>query len=87
MTYQLTASDWAEVERITDEIIVPAYRGMSREEFRTHVKATLAANMVIAQDEYDAALEAESTHKWEFGSHSISECRIDWCGRYKGQRR
>ena len=87
MPYQLTASDWSEVERITDEIMVPAYRGMSREEFRTHVKATLAANMVASQDDYDARLREEETHRWEFGHHSIAECRIDWWGRYRGQRR
>ena len=85
MPYQLTASDWAEVERITAEIM--SDHPNTREGFEIHVKAVLAANMVASQDEYDAKLREEETHRWEFGHHSIAECRIDWCGRYRGQRR
>jgi hypothetical protein len=54
------------------------------------VRTLLGAIMEMVEDEtraYEAKLADEETHRWEFGSHSISECRIDWCGRYRGQRR
>jgi len=85
MTYQLTESDLREVERITSEIMSGQMDDRLR--FADHVREVLSKNLIIAQDEYDATLTAEETHRWEFGHHSIAECRIDWCGRYRGQRR
>lgn len=85
MPYSLTQSDWDEVGRITGKIMenYPA----NRSAFEYHVRRVLAKAIVTAQDEYDAKLSDETTHKWEFGQHAISDCRIDWCGRYRGQRR
>jgi hypothetical protein len=51
------------------------------------VRRVLAEAIVKAQTDYDARLREEETHRWEFGHHSIAECQIDWCGRYRGQRR
>lgn len=82
----LTPSDWAEIKRITTEIM----SGISTADpaaTESHIRGVLARAIVSANAEYDAKLADEATHKWEFGSHSISECRIDWCGRYRGQRR
>jgi hypothetical protein len=86
MPYQLTESDLAEVERIT-RAIMEGMDCVNPSSFERHVKAVLSREMVVAQDEYDAKLADEETHKWEFGQHHISDCRIDWCGRYRGQRR
>ncbi len=88
MTYQLTESDLREVERITSEIMKGLeHDGSNRMEFADHVREVLSKNLIIAQDEYDARLREEETHRWEFGHHSIAECQVDWCGRYRGQRR
>ena len=85
MTYQLTESDLREVERITSEIMSGQMDDRLR--FADHVREVLSKNLIIAQDEYDARLREEETHRWEFGHHSIAECQVDWCGRYRGQRR
>lgn len=91
MTYELTGSDWTEVRRIADEIIEAVSasqpRVYDREVLRRQIEQITARNIVKAQTDYDAQVTAEETHKWDFGSHHISECQIDWCGRYRGQRR
>ena len=82
----LTPSDWAEIKRITTEIMT----GISTadpEATESHIRNVLARAIVSANEDYDATLRDETTHNWEFGSHSISECQIDWCGRNRGQRR
>lgn len=98
MPYQLTESDRAEVESVIAEVVTQAKSNLRNMElpdrseqywevFTSTLRQVLSDRMVKAQDEYDAKLADEETHKWEFGQHHISDCRIDWCGRYRGQRR
>jgi len=82
----LTEEDWAAVQAITTEIL----EGMdcvNTVKFKRHIEAVLARNFMEALERYDAQLTEEETHKWEFGEHHISQCQMDWCGRYRGQRR
>lgn len=85
MPYQLTTGDWDEIGRITDEIMSDYPKNKSA--FEYHVRRVLAKAIVAAQEDYDAQVTAEETHLWDFGSHHISQCQIDWCGRNRGQRR
>jgi hypothetical protein len=82
----LSPEEMAEINRITAEIM----EGMdcvNPSVFERHVQQVLIRNSAAAGKAHEAALAAEETHTWEFGQHHISECRIDWCGRYRGQRR
>lgn len=81
----LSVQEWAEIDRITKEIM--AGTELQRPYFARHVKQVLARNIMETRKKHEAALAVEETHTWEFGQHHISECRIDWCGRYRGQRR
>jgi hypothetical protein len=89
---ELTQADWDEIGRITDEIMenYPA----NRSAFEYHVRRVLAKAIVAANEDYDATLKAEEVHRapppdrtYQYPAHSISECRTDFCGRHKGQRR
>jgi hypothetical protein len=82
----LSPEDQAEIDRITAEIMA----GMDCFQpsvFKRHVKQVLAREAIAARQAYEAALAADTVHKWEFGEHPISRCQPDWCGRYRGQRR
>jgi hypothetical protein len=82
----LSPEDQAEIDRITADIMA----GMDCFQpsvFKRHVKQVLAREFMAAAQAYEAALAAETVHKWEFGEHPISRCQPDWCGRYRGQRR
>lgn len=86
ITSTLSVDEWNEIKRITTEIMA----GISTadpQRTEDHIRGVLARNLMAANREWDERLTAEATHLWEFGSHSISACRIDWCGRYRGQRR
>jgi hypothetical protein len=90
ITRHLSVQDWAEIKRITGEIMA----GMdcfNPSKFEDHVRGVLARNVMAASAAYDAALAAEETHhnmgpqQWE--DHPISHCAPAYCGRYAGQRR
>jgi len=98
MTYQLTESDRTEVESIVTETVTQGKSNLRSMElpdrseqywevFANTLREVLSRRMAEAQDGYEARLREEETHRWEFGHHPIAECRIDWCGRYRGQRR
>lgn len=80
----LGQADWDEVNRITAEIMT-GMDCVNPSLFEQHVKQVLGREIASANQAYETA--QEEIHKWEFGQHRISECRIDWCGRYHGQRR
>jgi hypothetical protein len=82
----LTEEDWAAVQAITAEILA-GMDCVNTVKFERYIQAVLARNFMEALEKYDAQLTEEETHKWEFGEHHISQCQIDWCGRYRGQRR
>ena len=82
---ELTAEDWSEIDRITCEIMDGF--GESYEVFEEHVRSTLARAAATAGEEYEDRLKAEQTHHWRQGDHPISECAVDVCGRWPGQRR
>lgn len=82
----LSPQEWDEINRVTNEIMA----GMDCVHpslFEQRIKQVLARNITAAGKAYEDKLAAEEIHTWEFGQHHISECRIDWCGRYRGQRR
>lgn len=81
----LSPEEIAEIKRITEEIMQGTE--LQRPAFRRYIQQVLVRNIAAAWQTYDAQAAAEETHTWEFGSHHISECQIDWCGRYRGQRR
>lgn len=81
----LSPEEIAEIKRITEEIMQGTE--LQRPAFRRYIQQVLVRNIAAAGKAHEAALAAEEIHTWEFGQHHISECRIDWCGRYRGQRR
>jgi len=92
MTYQLTESDWTEIRRISGDLMDAVMAGSTasasgQASIKRHIEIILSREVATAQDGYEAKLREEETHRWEFGHHPIAECRIDWCGRYRGQRR
>lgn len=82
----LGQADWDEVNRITAEIMA-GMDCVNPSLFEQHIKQVLGREIASANQAYEAAQAAEETHTWEFGQHHISECRVDWCGHYSGQRR
>lgn len=82
----LGQADWDEVNRITAEIMA-GMDCVNPSLFEQHIKQVLARNVAAAGKAHEDKLAAEEIHKWEFGHHHISECQIDWCGHYSGQRR
>lgn len=86
LTSSLSVDEWEMIKRISTELMA----GISTADPKRtedHIRGVLARNLMAANAEYDAKLADETVHKWEFGEHAISDCRIDWCGRYRGQRR
>src|SRR5215469_2130748 len=83
---ELMPEDWATVQRITSEILA-GMDCVNTRKFERHILSVLVREIASANDRYAAQVADEEIHKWEFGQHHISECRIDWCGRYRGQRR
>lgn len=81
----LSPQDLADIRRITERIMQGTE--LQRPAFRQYIQGILAEEIVAAAQKHEAKLAAEEIHTWEFGQHHISECRIDWCGRYRGQRR
>lgn len=88
----LTEQEWDEIRRISGEIMEAVMVGSiahdsGQASMRRHIEMVLARNIAAAGKAYEDKLAAEETHTWEFGQHHIGECQIDWCGRYRGQRR
>lgn len=84
MADSLSPEEWAQIKKITKQITDGIPDG---EQWAGLIRGILAQSIVDANREWEALLRDEETHRWEFGHHSIAECRIDWCGRYRGQRR
>lgn len=82
----LGQADWDEVNRITAEIMA-GMDCVNPSIFEQHIKQVLGREIASANRAYEAAQATEETHTWKFGQHHISECRVDWCGHYSGQRR
>jgi hypothetical protein len=83
---EMTEEEWAAIQRITREIM----EGMDCFQpsvFERHIEQVLARNIMAAAQAYELQAADETVHKWEFGEHPISRCQVDWCGRYRGQRR
>lgn len=93
----LAPEEWAEIHRISGEIMEAVMAGSIAHEsgqhsIRRHIEIVLARNVTAAQRTYEAALATEEIHKPHsldapFGEHAISACSLDFCGRYAGQRR
>ena len=84
---KLTESDWVVVKKIAKEIMEVIPATARHERLEHEIGEVLARNILLEMAHDEAREREETTHRWEFGSHSISSCRIDWCGRYRGQRR
>lgn len=93
----LSEEEWAEIRRISGEIMEAVMAGSIAHEsgqhsIRRHIEIVLARNVTAAQRTHEATLAAEEIHKPHsleapFGEHAISACSLDFCGRYAGQRK
>jgi hypothetical protein len=88
----LSQEEWDEINRITAEIMEGmdcAYPAL----FEQRIKQVLARNIAAAAQTYETQAAAEEVHAEGFHggrpvlAHLISECSLDFCGRYRGQRR
>lgn len=90
----LSPQEWAEVKRITREIMEGFSEPDKRPAFERHIQQVLARNIAAAAKTYDTQAAAEEIHDYppsedtyQYPAHPISECSPDFCGRYAGQRR
>lgn len=91
MSNELTPADWAEIDRVVDEIMEEVMRGSTsykagEEDVRRGIRNVLIRHIMTDL----AASETEEIHQYgdsRYQWHHIRDCRLEFCGRYAGQRR
>jgi hypothetical protein len=87
----LYQDEWDEINRITAEIMA-GMDCVNPSLFEQHIQQVLARNIAAATQAYEAQAAAENVHAEGFHggrpvlAHLTSECSLDFCGRYRGQR-
>lgn len=88
----LSPKDMAEISLLSREImtVIPATARHARLEHE--ITQVIAKHVLAVQKIYEDVLAAEEIHfpsstDAPFAEHSIRNCKLEYCGRYAGQRR